>query len=100
MARRCFPNADETNLIPLGSQELAWHTPSREFFVYSDRATAEAWEELGPCAANWNRMLHFLWEPGGVNASSGVTVVLDELTADTQQLLDDLQASFWDEFAA
>ncbi len=88
-----FLDADETELIPLRSQKLAWHSESDEFFVYSDRATAEAWEELGPCPENWNRMLHFLRGRGG-GPFATVTVVLDELTPDTRQLLEDLQDTF------
>ncbi len=87
-----FLDADETELIPLNSPKLAWRSPSQEFFVFSDRGTAEAWDDLGPCAENWNRMLHFLWKAEEEEAP--VTVVIDELTPEVQKLLDDLQATF------
>lgn len=89
-----FLDADETELIPLSSPRLAWHPQSREFFVFSDRATAETWDDLGPCPDNWNRMLHFLWQPGIAAEAVPVTVVIDELTPDAQRLLNDLQATF------
>jgi hypothetical protein len=89
-----FLDADETELIPLSSLKLAWRPPSREFFVFSDRATADTWDDLGPCPENWNRMLHFLWKPDRAGSSVPMTVVIDELTPDIQSLLDDLQATF------
>ena len=95
--RGVFLDADESQTFALRSRAFAWRKPSQEFFVFSDQETAENWEELGPCAANWNRMLHFLRKPNGENTSS-ITVVVDELTPDIQTFLDDLQATFRDAF--
>jgi len=89
-----FLDANETELIPLSSPKLAWRPQSEEFFIFSDRPTAEKWDDLGPCAENWNRMLHFLWQPSKTGAPAPVTVVIDEPTPDIQALLKDLQATF------
>ena len=89
-----FLDANETELIPLASPRLSRRPPSHEFFVYDSRQTAENWEELGPCAENWNLMLHFLWDLDASGTTAPVTVVIDELTPDIQTLFDDLQDTF------
>lgn len=95
-----FLDADEDRLIPLASPELAWRPPSDEFFVHENRRVAETWEELGPCAENWNKMLHFIIrrkdDPDGPYTS--VTVVLDEQTTETLSLLRDLRTTFRDAY--
>jgi hypothetical protein len=95
-----FLDGNETDIIPLDSPLFPWRTPSWEFFVFSDKKTAEEWDELGPCPENWNRMLHFLCrhrkDPAG--SCIGVTVVVDEVTPDIGQLLKDLQSTFRDTF--
>ncbi len=93
-----FLDAEETETVSLASPAMAWRAPSQEFFVFSDEETAEEWEELGPCPENWNRMLHFICDPPGSDAGreGGVTLVIDEVTADMRPFLDDLQATFRD----
>lgn len=90
-----FLDADEAETVPLGGLAMAWRSPSREFFVFSDPQTADKWEDLGPCPENWNRMLHFICAVGG-DGEHAVTLVVDEVTADMRQFFDDLQATFRD----
>lgn len=91
-----FLDAEETELVGLASPDLARRLASQEFFVSSDRATAEAWDELGPCEDNWNRMFHFIVDrqTGSNGPYTRVTVVVDEVTDDIQAFLDDVQKSF------
>jgi len=99
--RSCWPagvflDAEESEIVDLASPKIANRLPSREFFLYSDRATAETWEELGPCEENWNRMLHVLWDEqaDADGLFTRVTVVVDEVTPDMQNILEVLQTAF------
>lgn len=91
-----FLDGDEDQSLPLNAPELSLHPASREFFVFDSVETEENWDELGPCEANWNLMLHFLCDEqtGPEGAYTRVTVVLDEVTSDIQKLFDELQANF------
>lgn len=93
-----FLDANEDRLLPLTGPDLAWHSPTDEFFVFRDRRVAETWDDLGPCEENWNQMLHFLLrkKEAAVGSHINVTVVVDERTPEIAQLLDDLQFTFRD----
>lgn len=93
-----FLDADEEALLPLSGPAVWLRQPSGEFFVFSDRRTAERWDDLGPCEENWNQMLHFLLRPrqDQFGAYLSVTVVVDERTGEMVQFLRDLQETFFD----
>ena len=88
-----FVDGDDTDVIPLASPALDARPPSREFFLFRDRETEAAWDELGPCPENWNRMLHFLIvdRQGADGPTTELTVVVDEVTPEIQQMLTDLE---------
>ena len=93
-----FLDANEDTLIPLTGPALAWQPQSDEFFIFHNRRVAETWDELGPCAENWNQMLHFLLRRQQTTNGqhTRVTLIVDERTHDVEQLLHDLQTTFRD----
>src|SRR5262249_11032869 len=66
---------NEDDAVPLASPDATEHASAAEFFVFSDRKTANEWDELGPCPENWNRMIHVLWEPESTGEPIIVTLV-------------------------
>ena len=73
-------------------------TASQEFFIFRDNAAAGSWTREGAVPANANTMLHFLLNDvdEGRRPYCEVTVVCDEVSAEIQALLDELDTSFQD----
>ena len=68
----------------------------REFFLYRDRPSFEAWERDGATSMNLETMLYFLIAdpPTGGRGLLQVTLVCGELNATIQKLVRDLETSF------
>ena len=93
-----FQDADEEVYHPVDSPGvLIQGCRSREFFVFINRAAAEAWHRAGATPENTNSMLHFLVEdrPRSRRSPRHVTMVCDELSSTIESLAADLKKSFW-----
>jgi hypothetical protein len=92
-----FQDADQDDYHPIDSPSvLIKGGRSREFFVFIDRASAEAWHRDGATPENSNSMLHFLVDdlPRTRNRPRHVTLVCDEVSEAVKSLVADLKKSF------
>lgn len=93
----CFQDADHEDFHPIDSHKvMVQGGRSREFFIFVDRASAEAWHRDGATSENSNSMLHFLIDQATGNRRSPrqVTLVCDEYSGPIESLVADLNKSF------
>lgn len=90
-----FEDADDAGTHSMDDPEIwQYWSASREFFIYRDRAAAEAWEKLGGVDENQNSMLHFLIASDSSGCDRRVTVVIGSRTVETEWLLRNLKENF------
>lgn len=97
--RRLWPDAwvedvDGDKAFPIDSAEVRQlAAESRQFFVYEDRAAADAWEQRGGTPDNQDRMIHVMLNDPPAGGMRSITLVVGAITPDLRQLLDDLAVS-------
>lgn len=92
-----FQDADQEEYHPIDSPLVFLHGGlSREFFVFIDAGSVEAWHRDGAIIENANSMLHFLVDapPRTKNSPHHVTLVCDEVSEAIERLAADLKKSF------
>jgi hypothetical protein len=92
-----FQDADRDDCNPIDSETvMVQGGRSREFFIFRDERSAEAWHRDGATSENAKSMLHFLVDdrPADPSSPRHVTLVCDEVSGAIESLVADLKDRF------